>query len=109
MNNSVCSKTMRNSRNRVYVRLFVDSKGYKDLVSKPSFVSKKILNKNVIAAPKTNEVLTLDKLAYVGTCILDLTKSLMHEFHHKYVKEKYAKVLFTDADHLTYEIKTNGV
>ena len=109
MNNSVCSKTTRNSRNRIYVRLFVDSKGYKDLVSKPSFVSKKILNKNVIAAPKINEVLTLDKLAYVGTCILDLTKSLMHEFHYKYVKVKYAKLLFTDADHLTYEIKTNGV
>ena len=56
------------------------------------------------------ETLVLDKPAYVGMCILDLSKRLMYEFHHNYVKHRYgknAKLLFADADSLCYE--TEGI
>ena len=46
MNNSVYSKTIGN------LRILAGSKGYKDLVSKTSFVSQKIVNKSLIAAPR---------------------------------------------------------
>ena len=42
-------------------------------------------------------------------CILDLSKTLMYDFHSNCTK-KYndeAKLLFTDADSLTYDIETN--
>ena len=71
-NNSVYGKAIGTLRNRVDVRLLADSKGYKDLVSKPSFVFQKILNKNLIDVPKFKEMPSLDKLAYAGICIFNL-------------------------------------
>ena len=44
--------------------------------------------------------------------ILDLSKTLISDFHHKYIKSIYhdeGKLLFTDTDNLTYEIERDDV
>ena len=112
MNNSVFGKTMENIRKRVDVRLVTDEKKLLKLASKPTYVSSKIFNENLVAVHKIKETLTLNRPAYVGMCILDLSKTLMYDFHYNYIKDKYkekARLLFTDTDSLTYEIEAKDV
>ena len=112
MNNSVFGKTMENLRKRVDVRLVTDEKKLFKLTSKPTYVSCKIFNEDLVAIHKIKETLTLNRPAYVGMCILDLSKTLMYDFHYNYIKSKYgdkAKLLFTDTDSLMYEIQTDDV
>ena len=112
MNNSVFGKTMENLHKRVDVRLVTNEKKLDKLTSKPTYVSSKIFNKNLMAVHKIKEALTLNRPAYVGMCILDLSKTLMYDFHYNYIKEKYgdrAKLLFTDTDSLTYEIEAEDI
>ena len=61
---------MKKLRNRVDVWLVTDAKKYQQLVLKPSLV-----------AVRKTKVLTLRKPTYVGMHILELSKSLMYDFH----------------------------
>ena len=109
MNNSVFGKTMENIRKRVDVRLVTNKENLLKLSSKPTYVSSKIFNENLVAVHKIKETLTMNRPAYIGMCILDLSKTLIYDFHYNYIKQNYgnkAKLLFTDTDSLTYEIET---
>ena len=61
---------------------------------------------------KSKLALTLSRPAYIGMCVLELSKILMYEFHYDYIKNKHgnnSRLLFTDTDSLMYEIKTGDV
>ena len=112
MNNSVFGKTMENLRKRINVKLVTEYKKLDKLTSKPTYVSSKIFNENLMALHEIKEALTLNRPACVGMCILDLSKTLMYDFHYNYIKENYgnkAKLLFTETDSLTYEIEAEDV
>ena len=109
MNNSVFGKTMENIRNRTVIKLVTDKIKAENLVAKPNFKHCNIFNEDLIAIHMKKTILTFDKPVYLGMCILDLSKTLMYDFHYNYIKKKYgdkAKLLFTDTDSLMYEIKT---
>ena len=112
MNNSVFGKTMENLQKKVDVRLVTDKKKLDKLTSKPTYVSSKIFNENLMGVHKVKEALTLNRPAHVGMCILDLSKMLMYDFYYNYSKKRYgnrAKLLFTDTDSLTYKIEAEDV
>ena len=109
MNNSVFGKTMEQIRNRVNIKLVNDKNKAERLAAKPNFKHCNIFSEDLIAIHMKKTSLTFDKPVYLGMCILELSKTLMFDFHYNYVKEKYgdkAKLLFTDTDSLMYEIRT---
>ena len=104
--NSVYGKTMENVRKRVNVKLINNENNYLKVVSRPSFVSQKILDKNLVAVHKIKPVLLLNKPIYVGFSILELSKMIMYDWHYNYFVKKFnCSLLFTDTDSLVYEIK----
>ena len=77
---------MENVRKRVDIRLVTNEKKLDKLTSKPTYLSSKIFNENLMAVHNVKETLTLNRPAYVGMCILDLSKTLMYDFHYNYIK-----------------------
>ena len=110
MNNSVFGKTMENIRNRVDVKLVNTKEKLRKLVAKPNLKSPpKIFSENLVSVHMRKTSLLMNKPVYLGMCILDLSKTIMYDFHYNYIKSKYAdkaKLLFTDTDSLMYEIET---
>ena len=109
MNNSVFGKTMENFRNRVDIKLVNNRKQAEKLNAKPNFNHCNIFSENLVAIHMKKTRLVFNKPVYLGMCILDLSKTLMYNFHYNYIKQKYgyrAKLLFTDTDSLMYEIQT---
>ena len=89
MNNSVFGKTMENIRNRVNVNLVTDKNKAEKLSAKPNFKHCNIFCEELIAVHMKKTELEFDKPVYLGMCILDLSKTIMYEFHYKYIKPKY--------------------
>ena len=109
MNNSVFGKTMENIINRVNIKLVNDRDKAKKLAFKPNFKHLNIFCEDLIAVHMKKTSLIFNKPVYLGMCILDLSKTLMYDFHYNFIKNKYgnkAKLLFTDTDSLMYEIET---
>ena len=109
-NNCIYGKSIENQRKRMNVKLINDKGAYQKCVKKPNFISQKIFDKNFVAVHCAKTILTLNKLIYLGFCILELSKLSMYQFHYDYVLKTFdAKLLFTDGDSLVYEIRNSNV
>src|ERR1051325_4631621 len=99
MNVSVFGKTMENLRKRMNFKLISDKNKFEKYVSKPNFINGVIFNENLVGVKYVQEKLKLCKPIYVGFSILDISKTLMYDFHYGFIKKKYGdriKLLFTD-------------
>ena len=92
------------------MRLVNDQKKANKLAAKPNFRHLTIFDENLVAIHvKKKTKLVFNKPVYCGMAILELSKTLMYDFHYKCIKPKYgekAKLLFTGTDSLCYEIET---
>ena len=95
---------------QLYVRLENNEKDFLKYTSKPTHATHKIFDKNYVAIDEIKSVLTLNKPIYVGFTVLELNKWLMCDFHYNFIEKHFdAKLLFTDTDSFTYEIKSEDV
>ena len=98
MNNTRYEKTMENLGNEIDVSLVNNEKVYIKCTSKKSH---KIFDNNLVAIRKNKFTLMLNKSAYIGKCILELSKVIIQVFHYDSIKNKYdnkLKLSFTNAD-----------
>ena len=82
----------------------VTEKDYLQWTSKPSYMSHKIFDNDLVAIRKSKLTLMLIKPANNGMCILELRKVLMHEFHYDYITNKYGsnwRLFFTETDNFS--------
>ena len=89
MNNAVFGKTMENLRKRMDVKLVNSQSRARKLTCKPSFHAFRIFCEDLVAIHLLKQRLYLNRPIYVGFAILDLSKTLMYDFHYRYVKSKY--------------------
>ena len=95
MSNAVFWKTMANVRKYRNIKLVPIERRRNYLVSEPSHHTTKCFTENLLA---------IDKPVYSGLSILDLSKTVMHEFWYDYAKRKYgenAKLCYMDSDSFT--------
>ena len=91
INNAIYDKTKENLRNRVDEKQVYNKNDCLQQASKTSFVTQKIFDNNLMVIHKIKISLKLNKLAFVGMCILELSKGPMYEFYYDYIETKYDK------------------
>ena len=110
MNNSVFGKTMENIRKHRDIKLVNNKEDYLKQVMKPNFNGGVLMGENLICSEMSKVKVKMNKPVYLGQAILDLSKTIMYEFHYDYMKRKYnesdLKLLYMDTDSLVYDIET---
>ena len=86
MNNSVYGKTIENIRKRQNVELVDNRKKTLKYSSKPNFDRVTIFDENLIAVHMKKTEVYFNKPIYVGQAILDISKTLMYDFHYNYIR-----------------------
>jgi len=119
-NNAVFGKTMEDTRKHGNYRIAMDRDVCRKLLAKPNFKRANIIRPDY---PNTTEGailgielhktdVKLNKPIYTGLSILDLSKTVMYNYHYNVIKKEYgdkAVLQMTDTDSLIYEIETDDI
>ena len=110
MNISVFGKTMENIKRHKNIKLVNNKEDYLKSVMKLNFKSGTLLGPDLMSCEMGKVKVVMNKLVYLGQAILDLSKTIMYEFHYDYMKQKYSedklKLCYMDTDSLIYSIRT---
>ena len=88
MNNSVFGKTIENIRKRQNIKLVEKRDLALKLSSRPNFERATIFDPNLVAIHMKQTEIYFNKPVYAGQAILDLSKTLMYDFHYNYIRKK---------------------
>ena len=89
INNSAFGKTMENVRKHRDIKLVARDKRRNHLVSEPNYHTTKWFSEDLLAIQMKKTKVKMNKPAYFGMSILDISKTLMYEFWYDCVKTKY--------------------
>ena len=107
MNNSVFGKTMENIRNHKDMKLVTSDEKYLKYVMKPNLKDGFPFSRHLFAVEMGKTEVTMNKPVYLWQAILDLSKTLMYDFHYDYMRPKHGskiKLCYMDTDSFVYGI-----
>ena len=90
MNNSVFGKTMENVRKHRDIKLVTTGKKRNKLVSEPNYHTMNYISEDLSIIEMNRMKVKMNKPIYLGLSILEISKILMYEFWHDYMKLKYS-------------------
>ena len=80
---------MENIRKHRNIKLVNNEEEYLRNVMKPNFKSGTLLGSDLMGCEMGKVKVVMNKPVYLGQAILDLSKTIMYEFHYDYLKRKY--------------------
>jgi hypothetical protein len=107
MNNAVFGKTLENVKNRMDLHLTTDEENAKKWFSKINFKDCKSFD-GLRLIEMFKKKIEYDKPSYVGTCVLDLSKLCMMDFHYNTIQKSFGNhynLIYSDTDSLVYSIQ----
>ncbi|KAL4092502.1 hypothetical protein QTP88_027003 [Uroleucon formosanum] len=109
MNNAVFGKTMESVRKRIKMELVSSEQRLQKLINKTTFKHATNYSENLNAVTLENKIIKFDKPIYIGFAVLDISKTLMYDYHYNVMQKHYGdniKLMYTDTDSLIYYILT---
>ena len=109
MTNAAFGKTMERVRKHRDFKSVTTDKRRNQLASEPNYHTTKYFSENLMAIEMKKTKVKMNKPIYLGMSILDISKTLMHEFWYDYIKPKYqdkAKLCYMDTDSFVIQIET---
>ena len=88
MNKSVFEKTMENVRKNRDINSVTKSKIRSQLVSEPNYHATKQFSEKFLAIEIKKIKVKINKSIYLGLLILEISKTLMHEFCNDYIRNQ---------------------
>ena len=101
MNNSVFGKTMENVWKHTDIKFIATKKRTTYLMWEPNYYTAMFFIETLFAIEMTKTQILMNNPVYLGLSILDLSKTVMHEFWYDYEKPKYRqkeKLCYMDTD-----------
>ena len=101
---------MENIHKHRNIKLVNSEEEYLRNIMRPNFKSGTLLGPDLMGCEMGKIKVVMKKPVYLGQAILDLSKTIMYEFHYDYKKHKYdddkLALCYMDTDSLIYSIKT---
>ena len=85
-NNSVFGKTMENIRRYRDIKLVNNKEDHLKQVMKPNFKGGVLMGADLMGCEMGKVKVKMNKPVYLGQAILDLSKTIIYEFHYDYMK-----------------------
>ena len=106
MNNSVFRKALEEIGNHKDMKLVTSREKYTNYVMKPNLKDGYPFSKELFVIEMEKTEIKMNKPVYLGKATLDLSKTLIYEFHYDYMQPKYgSKVKLCYLDSFVDEIE----